>query len=148
MNSHGQMQVEVDGRDFRCGLDLAAAPQAVYDAIASAEGLTTWWSEQAQVADAVGGVTRVTFPRGGWTELRVDRAEPPHRLEWTCVGQEIDNFSPTDEWVGTRISFELSERAGGTRLEFAHHGLAQLECIGICEDGWQRHLAKLLAMFA
>jgi hypothetical protein len=67
---------------------------------------------------------RVGFGEGGWTEHRVDRLERPAAIEWTCTAQAISRFTPPDEWVGTRMSFDLGtvgERK--KRLVFVHHGL-------------------------
>jgi hypothetical protein len=33
---------------------------------------------------------------------------------------------------------------GGIRLDFVHHGLKPLDCIELCEPGWQFHIGKYL----
>jgi uncharacterized protein YndB with AHSA1/START domain len=131
-------------QDFKLEIEIAAPPQAVFEALGTAAGIAEWWTAQVEGDVEVGKAFRARFGRGGWTDLRVDRLEP-HLIEWACTGQDIADFNPTDEWVGTRMTFELSEVGNGwTHLDFVHHGLRPLECIGICERGWGQHLGTSL----
>jgi uncharacterized protein YndB with AHSA1/START domain len=124
----------------RIDIDLAALPARVYEAIATEAGVTSWWTEGSFAAE-VGGVGRLAFGNG-WTELLVERLVPEREVEWTCVGQSIEHFDPTDEWVGTRISFQLESLDDGrhTHLTFTHHGLAGLGCEELCTRGWDHYI--------
>jgi uncharacterized protein YndB with AHSA1/START domain len=137
-----QQQTRPSSEDFHQRIELAAPIDTVYDAIATPDGVRGWWTPDADIATEVGGVSQVRFGAGGWTDLRVDRLDRPYRIEWTCVAQDVSGFTPNDEWVGTRISFELSEVEGGTRLDLTHYGLAPLDCIEMCEAGWRRHAGE------
>ncbi|HXF31987.1 MAG TPA: SRPBCC domain-containing protein [Solirubrobacterales bacterium] len=120
-------------------IDLAAPPARVYDALATEAGVIAWWTE-GTFAEEVGGVGRLAFG-SGWTELQVEKLVPEREVEWTCVGQSIEHFDPTDEWVGTRITFRLKSLDGErTHLEFAHHGLAGLSCEAMCVNGWDHYI--------
>jgi uncharacterized protein YndB with AHSA1/START domain len=131
-------------QDFELQVEIAAPPEAVLEALGTAAGIAAWWTAQVEGEVEAGRAFRVRFGRGGWTDLRVDRLDP-RAIEWTCTGQEIADFTPTDEWVGTRMSFDLVEAGEGrTRLEFVHHGLRPLGCIGVCERGWGQHLGRSL----
>jgi uncharacterized protein YndB with AHSA1/START domain len=124
----------------RIEIDLVAPPARVYEAIATEAGVTSWWTE-GTFAEEVGEVGRLAFG-SGWTELRVERLVPERGVEWTCVGQSIEHFDPTDEWVGTRIVFRLESLDSGdrTHLEFTHHGLAGLGCEEMCVKGWDHYI--------
>jgi uncharacterized protein YndB with AHSA1/START domain len=124
----------------RIEIDLAASPHRVYEAIATADGVRSWWTD-GTFAEEVGGVGRLTFGNG-WTELRVDRLDPDREVEWSCVGQDISHFDPTDEWVGTTVKFHLEPLDGGkrTRLQFVHNGLAGLGCEEMCVKGWDHYI--------
>ncbi len=124
----------------RIEIDLAAPPHQVYEAIATADGVRSWWTD-GSFAEEVGGVGRLTFGNG-WTELRIDKLVPDREVEWGCVGQDISHFVPTDEWVGTTIGFRLEPSSGGerTRLEFVHRGLAGLGCEEMCVKGWDHYI--------
>jgi uncharacterized protein YndB with AHSA1/START domain len=124
----------------RIEIELAAPPPQVYAAIATEKGVTSWWTD-GSFAEEVGGVGRLTFG-SGWTALRVEKLVPEREVEWVCVAQDIGGFDPTDEWVGTRITFRLEPLDGGarTRLLFTHHGLAGLGCEELCNRGWDHYI--------
>ncbi len=130
------------GMDLEIEVMIAAPPRAVYEAITTAAGLRAWWTPEAEVAEAEGATSRFGFGASGWTEMRVDRLVPDSAVEWTCTGQDIDNFDPTDEWVGTAVSFRLAPAGDGTQLAFAHRGLASLGCAELCERGWSHYVRE------
>lgn len=97
--------------DIRHRLRIAGAPQAVYDAIATIEGLSRWWTSTTSGNSAVGG--SIDFRFGDHvTTMRVDSSDLKG-IEWTCTESHPD-------WIGTRITFELSEDKDGTQLNFGH----------------------------
>jgi uncharacterized protein YndB with AHSA1/START domain len=128
----------------RIEIDLEAPPRRVYEAIASADGVRSWWTD-GEIAEEVGAVSRLSFG-AGWTELRIERLVPDREIEWRCVGQDIGHFDPPDEWVGTTISFHLTPLDGGrrTHLEFVHQGLAGLGCEEMCTKGWDHYIRTSL----
>ena len=128
----------------RIEIDLAATPHRVYEAIATPAGVRAWWTD-GSLGDAVGQVGRLTFG-SGWTELRIDRLVSDEEIEWTCVGQDIAHFTPTDEWVGTTIRFRLAPLGAGerTHLEFVHEGLVGLGCAEMCVKGWDHYIGTSL----
>jgi uncharacterized protein YndB with AHSA1/START domain len=128
----------------RIEIDLVATPPRVYEAIATSDGVRSWWTD-GTFAEEVGGVGRLSFGKG-WTELRVERLVPDREVEWSCVGQHIEHFDPTDEWVGTRIRFHLTPLDTGrrTHLDFTHEGLAGLGCEEMCTKGWDHYIRTSL----
>ncbi|MBS1842891.1 MAG: hypothetical protein JST53_00610 [Actinobacteria bacterium] len=62
------MDNETTARE-RIEIELAAPPGSVYQAIATADGVRSWWTD-GDVAESVGGVSRLSFG-AGWTELSV-----------------------------------------------------------------------------
>ena len=138
-------RVSDSAADYTDWFLIAAPIGAVHEALATPEGIRAWWVVNVDGGEGgVGETMRLNWPRGGWTDLRIERLEPPHAVEWLCTGCHVDAFDPPDEWVGTRIRFALSEIDGGTRLELVHHGLAALECLETCERGWTFHLRTSL----
>jgi uncharacterized protein YndB with AHSA1/START domain len=129
----------------RIQIELGAPPARVYEAIATAAGVRSWWTD-GEIAEEEGGVSRLEFGDGEWTELRVRRLDPGREVVWACTAQHISNFDPTDEWVGTTIRFHLAPREGGrrTHLDFAHEGLAGLGCEEMCTKGWDHYVRTSL----
>jgi uncharacterized protein YndB with AHSA1/START domain len=119
-------------------LFVDASPHQMYEALTTLDGLRGWWTRET-----VGDGEEITFRFGSErsTTMRVLGSSPSDRVTWECVAQNILE----EEWVGTRISFEIQGREdGGSRLRFTHLGLTpQLTCYGMCERGWDQYLASL-----
>jgi uncharacterized protein YndB with AHSA1/START domain len=129
----------------RIEIELAAPPARVYEAIATAAGVSAWWTG-GQIAEEVGATGRLEFGKSGWTELRVERLIPGREVVWACVAQDIANFDPRDEWVGTTIRFSLEplDEGARTKLGFVHEGLAGLGCEEMCTKGWSHYIGVSL----
>lgn len=131
---------------YRQSLLIQARPAVVYAALTTEAGLRGWWTEDCDVAPALGDTHRVRFGPHH-KDLRVDRLEPGRLVGWHCTGALIDlpQLSRKDEWVGTELVFRL-EALGEeqTRLDFEHLGLVPaIECYDVCEQGWRHFLASL-----
>lgn len=128
-------------QDYTAELMLAAPPARVFSAIATPEGVASWWTPIVSGSLAPGTRFELGFPGTRSTiELRVERARPPALVEWTCLAH-----SGRPEWNGTTLEFRLSPRAtGSTGLSFRHAGLEQrLECYSASERDWGRVLASM-----
>ena len=127
--------------EYAAELTLAASPARVFSAIATPDGLATWWTPIVSGSLAPGTRFELGFLGSRSTiELRVERARPPALVEWTCLGH-----SGHPEWNGTTLEFRLSERGpGGTVLSFRHAGLERrLACFGASTSDWDRVLTEL-----
>lgn len=127
--------------DYTAELTLTAPPARVFAALATSDGLATWWTPIVSGSLAPGTRFELGFPGSSSTiELRVERARRPVLVEWTCLGH-----SGYPEWKGTILEFRLSERCrGGTALSFRHAGLERrLECFGASKSDWERVLTDL-----
>ncbi len=127
--------------DFTAELTVAAPPARVFSAIATPDGIASWWTPIVSGSLAPGTRFELGFPGSGATmELHVERARPPAHVEWTCLGH-----SGRPEWKGTILEFRLTERGhGATDISFRHAGLApELGCYPASEHEWGRALTDL-----
>jgi uncharacterized protein YndB with AHSA1/START domain len=126
--------------DYQATVEIAAPPEAVFDALTTLDGLAGWWTEATGDARA-GGEVRFHFTDRIPAVMRVEDAAP-ERVRWTCLGYTI-----LPDWGGTTITFALSPRPGaGTTLAFRHRGLTpRLECYDGCKNGWDFFLPSLRA---
>lgn len=129
---------------FYYDLTLNAPATVVYDALVMPAGLRGWWSTDADVATHVGGRTRFNWSASDHTVFRIDRLTPASEIDWTCTNQCDRNLPQPDEWVGTRVSFRLTEDVGKTRLSLVHYGLRPLACYEQCQRGWDYFLGTSL----
>lgn len=131
---------------YQLSLLIQASASAVYAALTTAKGLRGWWTQDCDVASALGGIHRVRFGPHH-KDLRVEQLEPHRLVHWHCTGALIDlpQLSRKDEWVGTELVFRIDAQGEGqTRLHFEHLGLVPaVECYEVCEQGWRHFLASL-----
>lgn len=89
---------------------LIDAPVAkVYEAISTAEGISTWWDKQTPSQTDRGLVLEHNpGPEHGVVKLRVVDLVPNKRVEWECISTH-PKTSPASAWTGTHFIFEIAE---------------------------------------
>ena len=127
--------------DIVDGVKIAAAPERVYRALTTAEGVRAWWTRDADLESEVGGTGEFRFSGHELTtRVRIEALEAPARVVWRVAA------SQHPEWVGTTIAFDLRPAGSGTALAFAQRGYAEAgECHALCTGGWTHYLASLKA---
>jgi uncharacterized protein YndB with AHSA1/START domain len=117
-----------------------SAPLAcAYEAIATPEGISQWWTRDGVRGEArEGSQLRFFF---GQPEpaavMKVTRLDPAGQVCWSCVGGE-------DEWVGTTLAFDLARGSGETVVLFTHAGWrSPSEFMAHCSARWAYFLLSL-----
>jgi uncharacterized protein YndB with AHSA1/START domain len=122
-------------------LRIQAAPERVYQAITTAEGIRNWWTRDADLDGYVGGRGEFRFPHYGGnyvTQVVIQALQPCRRVQWFVRA----SFRP--EWDGTSIDFTLRPDNGTTILLFAHRNFAQAdERYAQVNTGWAYYLVSL-----
>jgi uncharacterized protein YndB with AHSA1/START domain len=133
------MTATTDTASYQSTKTFESAPGVVFDALTSADAITSWWAP-ATGSGAAGGEITIMFG-GQEVRIRVDAADRPARVRWTVLVSV-----PLPDWAGTTITFDIAPAAdGSTVLHFTHHGLTpQLECFSMCRAGWTQYLASLV----
>jgi len=101
--------------DIRHRVVIDGPLSQVYEAIATRDGLSEWWTRGGVEWDSTEG-SEISFFFGQPEPAAVMVAsvlDPSGAVAWRCVGG-------ADEWVGTELSFELRETDGGTAVLFTH----------------------------
>lgn len=135
---------------YRRQLLLSASPSTVYRALATQQGLRSWWTQTCEVSSAVGGEANFRFNQT-YKVMQIESLVPVREVCWQVVEAFIDapSLRHRDEWVGTRIVFQLTPQEGGnkTRLDFEHIGLTPaFECFDVCNAGWNQFLGSLQSL--
>jgi uncharacterized protein YndB with AHSA1/START domain len=127
--------------DYAKTIRVQASPDALYDAITTADGLSAWWTRAEGSGDA-GGELRFSMSAPRPLLVHVDVATRPTSLRWTVTEC---TFEP--DWVGTHPTFGITPVGDGAcDLEFRHVGLTDdLECIDMCTRGWDHYIDSLRA---
>lgn len=123
-------------------IGIKSASEKVYKALATIEGLANWWTDDTAGDEEVGGKIKFTFRTGagdiiGEMKMEVKELNPPQRVSWQCV-------EGPDEWVGTEITFDLSQQDDQTIIIFGHRNWREaIEFTAHCSMKWAVFLLSL-----
>lgn len=126
----------------RIGIRSSAAK--VYAAISTINGLARWWTEEVEGEEKAGGKIRFTFRTGtgeikGQMIMAVQELHPQKNVRWQCVDGPA-------EWIGTEITFDLSEHDDQTIIIFGHRNWPEaIEFMAHCSMKWAVFLLSLRA---
>ena len=100
---------------------IDASPAKVYEALTKQSGLQAWWTEHAKAKAQTGTVSEFSFYGGAAVfKLSVDTLEPGQKVYWG-----VQQGPPG--WENTRITWDLAEADGKTKLLLGHRGWASTE---------------------
>lgn len=118
---------------------IQATPQKVYEAIATASGLSRWWITRTSGESKVGGLLRF-LPEGGGFVMKVTELKPGELVKWLCL-------EGPKEWVGTEITFRLVHKDGQTFVLFTHANWKEaVEFMYHCSTKWATFLLSLKSL--
>jgi uncharacterized protein YndB with AHSA1/START domain len=123
---------------------IKSPPGAVYDALATREGLAAWWTNDTQGEGKVGGALRFAFTADdveiGSIDMKVLELQPSTRVRWEVVGGP-------EEWIGTTISWDLRQEGDYSILLFRHQDWkAPVEFMHHCSTKWAIFLMSLKSL--
>ena len=117
----------------------ASSPDGVYQALITLDGLSAWWTDDTGGDSKVGGVLQFRFGAGGF-DMKVLELEPARKVLWLVV-------EGPEEWIGTKISFELEQRDGWAIVLFKHLGWKEpVEFMHHCSTKWAVFLLSLKSL--
>ena len=127
-------------------VEIAHPPAKVWAALTTAEGLGTWFGNQATIDLRPGGAAQMTWTSGDRANMRIERVEEPSvfGFTWHIYGL------PDEDPRRTYVEFTLEPVGGGTRLTVVESGFAQLpegehqKAFGGNVDGWANELGELV----
>ena len=128
--------------DIRHRVVVSAPLDSVYEAVATAEGISNWWTHNGVKGESkVGGQLAFYFGKPEPAAvMEVTLLDPQGHVNWSCV-------QGADEWVGTKISFDLRSDGDETVVMFAHAGWKEPgEFMAHCSARWAYFLLSLKSL--
>jgi hypothetical protein len=121
--------------DYTDSFVVDRSPQDVFAAINDVRG---WWGEDVHGSnDKVGDEFTYRVQDIHYSKLRVIELDPDRKVVWLVLENHMNFVQDQNEWVGTRISFEIVDQGKQTEVRFTHQGLVpQYECFDVCSDAW------------
>ncbi len=123
-------------------IGIKATIAQVYKSLTTIDGLANWWTEDTKGNPLIGGNIEFTFqsPTGeviGKMVMKVTELNDQKEVRWNCVD------GPSD-WVGTDITFQLSQQGDQTIILFGHRNWKEaVEATYHCSMKWAVFLLSL-----
>ena len=118
----------------------SSSPQEAFLALTQLEGLGAWWTNDVKLDDAAGKLIRFTFGETGFFVMKVLEQVPGKRVEWQVM-------NGPDDWIGSRISFDISQADDYTLVMFRHSGWSEpSESMHHCSTKWAMFLMSLKSL--
>jgi len=115
---------------------IAVPKEKVYEAITTIKGLSGWWTTQTTGECICGGIIRFRFGSQG-NDMKVISMKKDEWVQWECI-------AGPEEWVGTRLTFQLNNCEGRTRVRFEHAGWRNAnDFFAGCTFTWGRYMESL-----
>jgi uncharacterized protein YndB with AHSA1/START domain len=126
--------------DIRHRVGIAASREQVYEALATREGLSGWWTRDTAGDPALGGKLEFFFGQAEpGAVMEVVELVPGQRVAWRCI-------QGPGEWMDTTVTFDVSESAGETVVLFTHADWRDpAEFMHHCSTKWGYFLIGLKA---
>ncbi|MHB1326578.1 MAG: SRPBCC family protein [Gemmatimonadales bacterium] len=123
---------------------ITARPSAVYQALATVEGVAGWWTRETTGTSAVGETITVRFVdhavEKGRMDLKVESLTPDTEVRWRVT-------AGPPEWLGTEITFALAQDGDYTVVLFGHRNWPEAgDFMAHCSMKWATFLLSLRAL--
>ncbi len=111
---------------------IKAAPEKVYEALATIDGLAHWWIVETSGTATQGGTIRF-----GFVDMKVVEATPGQRIRWKCT-------RGPKEWMDTEVTFDLKPTEEQTFVLFKHANWKEpVEFMHHCSTKWATFMLSL-----
>jgi uncharacterized protein YndB with AHSA1/START domain len=123
-------------------IGIKAPISKVYAALATVAGVAGWWTQETSGESKPGGALTFSFrnPQGeqiGKMVMSVVALSPEQRVHWRVT-------DGPSEWLGTDLTFELSQHGEQTILLFGHKNWREpVEFMAHCSMKWATFLLSL-----
>lgn len=119
------------------------SPMEVFNAVNNVRG---WWStgiqgNTSQLHDEfIFEVKDVHY-----SKQKLTAVIPGKKVAWLVTESTLSFIEDKSEWVGTKITFDISASGNKTKLVFMHEGLMpEVECYPACSPAWTEYIQHSL----
>jgi len=111
--------------------------EVVYNTLTTEKGLGNVWTKKLKVKPEVGFISEFDFNEGYITKFKILELVENSKIVWECIASD-------EEWVGTKVSFELSEKDNKTTVILNHFNWRErTDFYRWCNYNWAMFLYRL-----
>jgi hypothetical protein len=132
-----------EGKDYTTCIFVDESPAVVFRA---AKNFRAWWSEQIEgQTDQLNGTFFYHYKDVHLCKIKLIEMVPDKKLVYQIVDNKFSFTKNEQEWIGTRLIFDISTEGNKTKLHFTHEGLVpDYECYEICREAWGNYISASL----
>ncbi|MBJ7881920.1 SRPBCC family protein [Gelidibacter salicanalis] len=133
----------MDQQDFTATILVKQSPATAFRAI---KNFRAWWSEDIEgKTDKLNKEFFYHYKDVHLCKMKLIEIEPNKKLIYQVLDNQFNFVSDKNEWINTKLIFEVSEENERTKIKFTHKGLVpEYECYEVCEDAWSNYIKKSL----
>jgi hypothetical protein len=130
-------------QNFTTTIVVSQTAQQVFDAVNNVRG---WWTENIEGhTDQLNSTYLYWYKDVHRCKIKVTALVPGKKVEWEVLENFLKFTEDKNEWKGTHIVFDITEKEGKTELRFTHVGLTEHdECYQVCREAWTHFIQDSL----
>ena len=130
-------------QDFTTTLLVDQTPREAFDAINNVRG---WWSEEIEGStNKLNDEFKYHFEDLHSCQMKLIEVVPDRKVVWYVMNNYFKFTTDKTEWIGTKISFEITKKDDKTQIRLTHLGLVpDYECFTVCSNAWTHYIQDSL----
>src|SRR5436190_9906177 len=130
-------------QDYTVSIIVNATPQEAFKSINS---VTKCWTENLEgSSQKLDDEFSVRFGDVHFSKQKLIEVIRDKKVVWLVIDSKLNFIKDKQEWTGTKISFDISEKDNKTQIRFTHHGLVPIiECFDACSNAWADYITNSL----
>lgn len=133
----------MNNKNYHTSITVEKSPAAVFAAI---NKVGAWW--QGDIKGNTGNLLDLfIYQMGGihFSKQQVVELIAEKKIVWLVTESNINFVADKNEWLGTKIIFDIQAEGDKTTIRFTHEGLVPaIECYGGCSGAWEQLIEKSL----
>ena len=133
----------MSNQDFKTTILVDQSPAEVYKAINNPRA---WWSEDIDGnTENLNDDWTYRFEDNHRCKLKIIEMIPDQKIVWLVEDNYFKFTKDKSEWIGNKVTFEISKQGNKTQMVFTQIGLVPTyECYKVCHDAWTGFIQKSL----
>ncbi|HEY5369490.1 MAG TPA: SRPBCC domain-containing protein [Hanamia sp.] len=133
----------MESQNFTATILVEQSPAEVFKAINDPRA---WWSESIEGSTAkLNEEWNYHFGDNHRSKMKTIETTPDKKVVWLVEENYFKNVKDQSEWVGNKITFEISKHSDKTKLVFTQIGLVPTyDCYKSCDCAWTGFVEKSL----
>lgn len=128
---------------FTTTILVDSTPAEVFKAVGTPQN---WWSGEFEGnTQSLNDEFTYRYQDMHYSKQQVIELVPEKRVVWLVTDSQLNFIEDKQEWTGTKMIFEISNKEGKTQLQFTHEGIdTHVECYNACSTAWGQLIEQSL----